>query len=278
MNVFRSLIYCNLAVLILVGLLLAAGPTFGQSYKVSEEKRELIGKFRKRLCQVASKNNFYGIKKILKNAGKRYIGEEITIDEAYPYLYCNESMARNIDLIRVAAEHPYLDVFVVEFMDHFTSDGSDKTMFAKLLMCKRDFGDGCLDVFEHIETNRRASLNNATIAKKFDFLKKILRIGLGRIGGPIRDPEFCREVLDEPRYCHTEKLDMCVAANAARYDDCHRRAYDECNKIPLPEILRASRPEDLSREQRAEWHKYYNCMQEFDPQYAACLETIKSCR
>ncbi len=254
MNVFRALIFCNLAVLILVGLLLAAGPTFGQSYKVSEEKRELIGRLREALCQIARKNDFYRIKTILKNAGKRNIGKEITIDEAYPYLYCNEMMASNIDLIRVAAEYPHLDLFLVKFTQHFTRDSSDKTMFAKLLMCKRDFGRGCLDVFEHIEKNRRAEQDNRIVIKKYDFLKKILRKRLGRIGGPIRDPEFCREVLDEPRYCHTEKLDMCVAVNAARYDDCHRRAgYDECNKV-------------------------HGCIQKADQRYAACLETIESCR
>ena len=95
MNVFRALVFCNLAVLIPVGLLLAAGPTFGQSYKVSEEKRELIGKFRRKLCQIVSENDFFRIKKILKNAGKRHIGKEITVDEAYPYIYCNEMMASN---------------------------------------------------------------------------------------------------------------------------------------------------------------------------------------
>ncbi len=246
MNVLRALIFCNLAVLILVGLLLAAGPTFGQSYqsyKVSEEKRELIGKFREGLCEVARENNFFLIKTILKNAGKRYIGKEITIDEAYPYLYCHEMMASNIDLIRVAVEHPLLDVFVLEFVEHFITPGSDKTLFARLPMCKRDFGRGCLDVFEHMEKNRRKRLHHTDFTKKYDFLKKILRIGLGQIGGPIRAPEFCREVLDEPRYCHTEKLDQCVAANAARYEDCHRRLWEV----------------DARR-------------------YAACLESIESCR
>ncbi len=209
---------------------------------------------RKRVCQIAGENDFHRIRKILKNTGKRYIGEEITIEEAYPYIYCNEPMARNIDLIRVAAEQPWVDIFLAELVWYFTGNVSDKTMFAKLLMCKRDFGDGCLNVFEHIEENRRGSLNNTTITERFDFLKKILRIGLGRIGGPIRDPEFCREVLDEPRYCHTEKLDMCVAVNAARYDDCHRRAgYDECNKVD-------------------------GCIQKARQRYAACLETIESCR
>lgn len=170
---------------------------------ISEAKRGLILRLRKSLCHIAGSNNFFGVKEILKNAGKRYVGEEITVEAAYPHIYCNEMMAANIDLIRVAVESPHLELFWVNLVYHFVegdASNAGKTMFVRLPMCKRDFGYGCLDVFEHIEKNRRI-LSNAVSTGQYNFLEKVLRKGLSRIGGPIRDAAFCREVLDEPLHC-----------------------------------------------------------------------------
>ncbi len=176
--------------------------SLSQDYpSISEEKRELILRIRKRLCQIANENDFNRIKRILRAIGERYLGEEITIEEAYPHIYCNEAMASNIDLIRVAAEYPRLNIFLLDFLYYFTKDVPDKSFFRKMVSCKRDFGDGCLDVFDHIEKNRMSSLSNEASTRQYDFFKKVLRKRLAEIGGPIRDPEFCREVLDEPLHC-----------------------------------------------------------------------------
>ncbi len=192
------------AVLILTGLLLLAAPTWGQSYKVSEEKRELIRRFSKSICQLAKNNAFGAIKSILKKAGVRYLGEEITIEEAYPYIRCNEMFADNIDLFRVVAENPQLISFTVNFIFHFTEDVADKSLFGKILHCRKDFGTGCVDVLEHVEKNRKKRSSHASLRRKYDKLSKILVSQLARVDLGSRDLQFCREVLDEPPHCQAE--------------------------------------------------------------------------
>ncbi len=202
----RALSRCGLALCpsaaLIVAVLLLSAPAFGQSYKLSEEKRQFVVRLSKKICWIANRNDdFYQIQKFLKDNSEHHFGEEITIEEAYPYVSCDKPFASNIDLLRVPVEKPGLDLFVVDFTSHFVEDVSDQTLLGKIVSCRRDFGYGCLDVFEHIEKNRRKHSDIPTLDNKYGLFDWTLSQGLAKLGGPIRDPKFCREVLDEPRHC-----------------------------------------------------------------------------
>ena len=185
-----------MTVTLIVASLLLAVTASAQSYDVSEEKQKLITRLNKIACRLASENNFHDIKKLFKRVGLRYFGEEIRVEEAYPYIRCDMPTAPNIDLFRVAVERLQLDLFFTSFIFHFAEVIDDKTFLSKIVGCKRDFGHECLDVFEHIEKNRRVDSNNETLVKKYDLLESALWRRMDY--GFIRDPRFCRELLDEP--------------------------------------------------------------------------------
>lgn len=195
-----------MTVALIVASLLLAVAAPAQSYDVSEEKRKLIAKLNKRVCRYASENKFYDIKKLLKKAGERYLGEAITVEEAYPYIRCDESFARNIDLFRVAVEYPQKKLFIVNFMFYFAEETDDKTLLPKIVACKRDFGYGCLDVFEHIEKNRRVHSQAESMVKEYNFLESALWRHMNY--SLIRDPKFCRELLDEPPHCQVREKSL----------------------------------------------------------------------
>ncbi len=202
------------AILILTGLLLLPVPTWGQSNKVSEEnhtvseeKRELIRRLNRKICFIANKNDFLSFKRMLKVVGEHHLGEAITVEEAYPYIRCNELLADNIDLFRVAVENPELTVFSTEFIFYFLENVSDKTLLGRIVSCRNDFGDGCLDIFDHIEKNANEHSNNALIVNEYKRLAGGLQSKLNKLGGPIRDPEFCREYLDELPRCQARVED-----------------------------------------------------------------------
>ncbi len=204
-----------MTVTLIVASLLLAVTASAQSYDVSEEKQKLIAKLNKRVCLYASENKFYDIKKLLKTLGERHVGEAITVEEAYPYIRCDEITAPNIDLFRVAVEYPHLKLFILNFLFHFVEVVDDKALLGKIVGCKRDFGYGCLDVFEHIEKNRRKMSGiNEVLVEKYDWLESALwrRTNYGLI----RDLKFCREVLDEPPHCQArEKSPEVVTATKA---------------------------------------------------------------
>ncbi len=203
-----------MTVALIVASLLLAAVASAQSYDVSEEKQKLIAGLNKRICQIASDNNFNRIKRMLEQIGKRYLGEAITLEEAYPYIRCDKANARNIDLFRIAVEYPHLKVFVVNFMFHFVEEVEDETLLGKIVGCRRDFGHGCLDVLEHIERNRRRSSEFDSMVKRYDFLESALWRHMEH--GHIRDPKFCRELLDESPHCQArEKSPEAVAATKA---------------------------------------------------------------
>ena len=258
------------------------------SYQLSEEKRQLISHFSEKLCRIAKKNDFYGIKKTLKIVGEHFLGEEITVEEAYPYISCYEPFANNVDLLRVAAEHPYLDKFYLNFLYDMPQNVSGKTLLRKVVMCKRDFGDGCLNIFEHVDVNRRRFTDEPSyeqLIREYNHFERTLAKTLKWAGGPVRDPKFCREMLDEPLHCHSAKLNVCVATNASRYGDCMKKfgRYGACYDIPSPKrLLEWRRPGAvLSQEEIAELNSYEakkkRCKQE-EQQYATCLASIESCR
>ena len=203
-----------ITVALIVASLLLAVAASAQSYDVSEEKQKRIARLSEIICGFANKNNFHDIKKFLKKAGEHYFGEEITVEEAYPHIRCDESFAPNIDMFRVVVEYPHLELLLLDFLFHFTAEVEDKTLLPTILGCKRDFGYGCLDVYEHIEKRRRMHNEVESMVKKYDFLEHSLwrRTNYGFI----RDPKFCREVLDEPPHCQArEKSPEVVTATKA---------------------------------------------------------------
>ncbi len=196
-----------MTVTLIVASLLLAVTASAQSYDVSEEKQKLIAKLNKRVCRYASENKFYDIKKLLKTLGERHVGEAITVEEAYPYIRCDEITAPNIDLFRVAVEYPHLKLFILNFLFHFVEVVDDKALLGKIVGCKRDFGYGCLDVFEHIEKNRRKMSGiNEVLVEKYDWLEHVLWRHTNY--GFIRDPKFCREVLDELPHCQAREKSL----------------------------------------------------------------------
>ncbi len=199
-----------MTVALIVASLLLAVAASAQSY----DRSELLARLNKRICQIASDNDFDRIKKLLENFGKRYLGEAITFEEAYPYIHCNMPFVRNIDLLRMAVEHPQHKLFIIDFLFYFTEEVEDKALLSKIVGCKRDFGYGCLDVFEHIEKNRRQFSQSQLIVEKLDFLESALWRHIEH--GLIRNPKFCRDVLDEPPHCQArEKSPEAEAATKA---------------------------------------------------------------
>ena len=172
-------------------------------YSVSEEKQKLVKRISRSICGKATRGDFYRIKMMLKNAGKRYLGEEITVEEAYPYVQCEGPFGKGIDLLRVNLENPDSGQFFRGLILYFEEESSDKKLISKIAACKRKFKNRCLDIFEHIEENRRKnSESHPSFTKKYDYRRDFLHRRLKHIsGGPIRDPLFCQEVLNEPLHC-----------------------------------------------------------------------------
>ena len=64
-------------------------------------------------------------------------------------------------------------------------------------MCERDFGYGCLNVFEHIEKNLKASEGNDARVEALDDFRNLLDNNLDD-EHLIHDRAFCRAFFEEP--------------------------------------------------------------------------------
>ena len=170
-------------------------------YPISEDKQALVARMSKIICEKAIRGDFYHMKMMLKNAGRRYLGEAITIEEAYPYIRCRGSSRGGTDLLGIIVENPANDLFWVSLILYFEEEANHVNVLRKLVSCKKDFGSRCLDIFGHIENRRRIYSDNPIFAEKYDYLETFLRRRINPLGGPLRDPQFCREVLGEQAYC-----------------------------------------------------------------------------
>ena len=169
---------------------------------VSEEKVEMIAKLNERLCQLAFDNDFYGIKKKLKGFGERYIGEPITILEAYPYIRCNGSSTVDLDLFRLIAQYPSRDLFMSNLIFHLADEAPcGPTFLRKHVTCGKDIGYGCVNIFEHIDHKRRKHSQSPDWVERYNHFESYLNDKVYQLGGPVRDARFCREILYEAERC-----------------------------------------------------------------------------
>ena len=173
---------------------------------VSEEKIAVIERITEQICILAYDNNLYGILKTLEGMGNHYLGEPITFLEAYPYIRCSGLSSRNLDLLRFATETVTgLDFFmkdVVIYLAHEKACGPN--FYRKIVMCKRDTGyGGCMNLLEFMNRKRRRHEENEASfgGPKFAEFIRYLNKKLDRVGGPVRDVRFCREVFNEPTHC-----------------------------------------------------------------------------
>ncbi len=165
------------------------------------QEEQLIAKIGRGLCRCFSENNFARAQKILKNSSQRFLGREMKLEEAYQYIKCDQPFAGNIDLIRVTAEDPTgARGAAQDLVDYFMEEVQDKALLGKIVTCKRDFGSGCLSVFDHIEKNLKESQGNTTRVEALNDFKKLLRNNLSDVDLK-HDKEFCQQFLAEPPYC-----------------------------------------------------------------------------
>ena len=177
---------------------------------VSEEKIAVIAEVNEQLCILALNDGtfsgVYGIQKTLEGMGNHYLGEPITLLEAYPYIRCPGPTAYNLDLIRTTLQSTGgTKGFLLDLMAYFDERGGvcNPIFLQKLLMCRQDSGDGCTNVFEFIEKKRRqhSQVEDPYGAKVYGKVQRYLSKKVAQLGGLVRDAHFCREVFNEPAHC-----------------------------------------------------------------------------
>ena len=137
----------------------------------------------------------------LKEFAPEMAGREMRLEEVYLGVRCTELFAENIDLIRLAIEKPAnTDLSVKGLIRYFTRDARPKGLLEKIVLCRRDFGHGCLDVFDHIEKKLKDAKERPFDTK---YLKRLKRNFDKRLNPDLleRDVAFCQNFLDEPLYC-----------------------------------------------------------------------------
>lgn len=167
------------------------------------EESELIAKIDSALCRSYTNSNFVRVRKILRNTSKRVLGREMRLEQAYRLLRCYTPEAENIDLIRVTAEKPMLSREAAqELVDYFVHEAKDRFLLGRILMCKRDFGYGCLDVFGHIEKNLKEAQRRGRRyeAEALNDFKRLLHHNLDEEHLQ-HDPPYCRAFFEEPELC-----------------------------------------------------------------------------
>lgn len=171
------------------------------TYPISKDKQALVVRVSENICGQAIRGDFFHYKMFLQNAGLRYLGEAITVEEAYPYIRCDGPPIEGVDLLRINFENPDSGQHFTDLILYFEEEAIDKTFLRKVVNCKRFYDGRCMDVFAHIERNRRIHSDSPTFTKKYDYLEIFLRKRINALGGPLRDRQFCREVLGEPSHC-----------------------------------------------------------------------------
>ena len=164
-------------------------------------EEQMIGRIRRTLCWSFSENDFSGLQGFLERASTQILGTEMKLEEAYLYLRCYELGAGSVDLLRVTVENPYSSEHgFQEMVYYFAEEVPDKTLLGKILSCNRDFGHGCLNVFEHLERNLKKAEGSPVRVEAYNDMKWFL-YGVIRAADLQHDAEFCREFLEEPPYC-----------------------------------------------------------------------------
>ena len=167
------------------------------------EESEHIARIGGALCSSYANNHFRRLRKILEKSNERFLGRELRLERAYRYLRCNQPEAENIDLIRVTAEEPMASREAAqELVDYLVDEAKDKFLLGRILMCRRDFGYGCLDVFGHIEKNLKEAQSRGRRfrAEALNDFKRLLHANVDEEHVK-HDPQFCRAFFEEPEHC-----------------------------------------------------------------------------
>ena len=150
------------------------------------------------LCDQYKRNDFSGMRLMLKNYSPRYLGREMTLEEIYPYLRCEVNAVEGLDLFRVSLEDISLDVAFQELINYFAHRIKDEILLGKILMCKRRISSKMyLNIFEYLEEK----IGNVNISERVlqgyrEFLQSLeVHFPEGR---PECDPDFCRVYLSNP--------------------------------------------------------------------------------
>ena len=154
------------------------------------------------LCNSYENNKLKILRRILRRSGKRKLGWEVPLERAYLYIKCYHVGLGDIDLLRVTAENPIgTNKAAKDLIHFFTDELQDKFLLGKILMCRREFGYGCMNLFEHIEWNKKSFTR---LPKKLRALKifewHLRKANLGKEHLE-RHVGLCRTFFKEPEHC-----------------------------------------------------------------------------
>ena len=150
------------------------------------------------LCDQYKKDDFSGMRLMLKNYGPRYLGRELTLEEIYPYLRCEVKSVEGLDLFQVSLEDISLEVAFHDLTNYFARRVEDKSLLGKILMCKRRIASNLyLNIFEYLEKKiSNIHSSERVLQRQREFLRKLeYNFPEGR---PECDPDFCRVYLSNP--------------------------------------------------------------------------------
>lgn len=157
-------------------------------------EQQFIAKMGRSLCRNFTRNDFPRLRKLLRDASIHFMGRELRLEDAYRYLRCYQPEAENIDLLRVAAEDPIgANYSIKELVLYFVEEAKDKSLLGKIVMCKRQFGYGWLNVLEHIDKNLRTAKRRGRKyrTEALEDYRALLLRHLDEVH-MIYDHEFCR--------------------------------------------------------------------------------------
>ena len=130
-----------------------------------ESEEELGRRLEWIMCDFFEEGDFGAVLEILKERSKQHLGREVKLEDIYHHITCNTSFASNIDLIRMTAEDPIATKHSSrKLVFYFVRKAKRPDLLGKILMCRRSFGHGCLNVIEHINMKESAWKRNGNRA------------------------------------------------------------------------------------------------------------------
>ena len=165
-------------------------------------ERKWVRRISPGLCRSYSHGKLERLRNVLRKSGKRNLGYEVPLERAYMSIRCYVFGFGETDLLRVTAEKPIKSGKAAKDLIHFFTDElQDKFLLGKILMCRREFGYGCVNLFEHIEVNKKMF---ARLPKKLRALKifewRLRKANLGKEHLK-RHAGFCRTFTTEQEHC-----------------------------------------------------------------------------
>ncbi len=177
-------------------------PLFSASEEMLKEKA-LVERISRGLCHsYDDEDNLKSLRKVLRRSAERFLGgREVPFERAYMYLNCYQFPLGDVDLLRMTAEDPFgTNRAAKGVIDYFVDELQDKFLLGKILMCRRDFGHGCVNLFENIEVNKKTSVEFPEIVKALKRFERHLRRAVDNEHLK-RHVGLCRTFLKEPEHC-----------------------------------------------------------------------------